>query len=252
MRVNIHGRRVAVDAATRERVERRLGFALGRFGGRVGRVAVHLSAADAARGGVGKRCRVVAEVLGHGAVTVADDDRDLPALIDRTADRVGLAVGRRLDRARLADGLTPPDGPPPAPPPAPTHTPHRRPPMPTLRELMEKVLADGKVDGREVESLTSLLYADGRIDRAEAEFLIDLHRRVERVTPGFEKFFFQAIKRHVLTDGAIDREEAGWLRRMILADGAADEREKKLLRELKGEAARTCPEFDALFAECVK
>jgi len=38
---------------------------------------------------------------------------------------------------------------------------------------------------------------------------------------------------------------------MITADGKVDDREKKLLRELKGEAAHTCPEFDALFAECV-
>lgn len=75
---------------------------------------------------------------------------------------------------------------------------------------------------------------------------------MERVAPAFEKFFYQAIKRHVLTDGAIDPEEAAWLRRMILADGKVDEREKKLLRELRGEAARACPEFEALFAECVK
>ena len=52
--------------------------------------------------------------------------------------------------------------------------------MPKLRELMENLLADGKVDGQEVEALTGLLYEDGRIDRAEAEFLLGLHRRVER------------------------------------------------------------------------
>ena len=75
---------------------------------------------------------------------------------------------------------------------------------------------------------------------------------MERVTPGFEKFFYQAIKRHVLADGAIDAEEAAWLRRMVSADGKVGERETKLLRELKGEAARTCPEFEALFVECVK
>jgi len=123
--------------------------------------------------------------------------------------------------------------------------------MPQLRELMEKLLADGKVDGREVEALTGLLYADGRIDRAEAEFLLELHRRVERVAPGFDRFFYAAIKRHVLTDGAIRADEAAWLRRVILADRKATDPEKKLLRELKGEAAHTCPEFDALFAECV-
>ncbi len=123
--------------------------------------------------------------------------------------------------------------------------------MPQLRELMEKFLADGKIDGREVENLTGLLYTDRRIDRAEADFLIVLHKRVERVTPGFERFFYKAIKQHVLTDGAIGPAEAAWLRRVTLADGKATDPEKKLLRELRGEAARTCPEFEALFEECV-
>ncbi|MBA4066597.1 MAG: hypothetical protein C0501_23410 [Isosphaera sp.] len=124
--------------------------------------------------------------------------------------------------------------------------------MPTLRELKEKVLADGRIDGREIEALTELIYGDGVVDREEAEFLVELHKRVERVSPGFETFFYRAIKRHVLADGAIGPEEAAWLRRVITADGRVTDREKKLLRELRGEAARTCPEFEALFAECVK
>ena len=123
--------------------------------------------------------------------------------------------------------------------------------MPKLRELMENLLADGRVDGREVEALTGLLYADGRIERAEAEFLVELHRRVEQVAPGFDRFFYAALKRHILTDGMIEPAEAVWLRRVILANGRVNEPEKKLLRELKGEAARTCPEFDELYAECV-
>lgn len=123
--------------------------------------------------------------------------------------------------------------------------------MPQYRALMEKILSDGKVEGKEVAELRQMLYADGKIDRREAEFLIELHKRVERVSPAFEKFFYQAIKSHVLLDGVIDAEEAGWLRRMILADGRVDEREKKLLRELKGEAKTVSPEFQALFVECL-
>lgn len=123
--------------------------------------------------------------------------------------------------------------------------------MPTLRELMQKLLADGRLDGAEIDALSELLYADGRIDRDEAEFLIGLHRRVERPSPGFDKFFYQAIKRHVLTDGAITAGEADWLRRMVFADGKVSERELKLLRELRGEAARTCPEFETLYTDCV-
>lgn len=123
--------------------------------------------------------------------------------------------------------------------------------MPRLRALTEKFLADGKIDGREIEELGELLPNGREITRTEAEFLIELHRRVERVTPAFERFFYRAMKRHILADGAIDAAEAAWLRRMVFADGRIDEREKKLLRELKGEAFSLCPEFEALFEECV-
>ena len=123
--------------------------------------------------------------------------------------------------------------------------------MPQLRALMEKFLADGKIDGQEIEALDGLLSAGREIGRDEAEFLIEMHKRVERVSPAFERFFYRSIKRYVLADGGIDANEAAWLRRMIFADGKVDEREKKLLRELNGEADRVCPEFEALFAECL-
>ena len=101
MWLNIHGRGVVVDAAIRGRAERRLGFALGRFGHQVGQVAVHLSDVNGPRGGVDKRCRVVVELLGHDPVVVEEADTDLDALVDRAADRVGRAVARRLVRTRL-------------------------------------------------------------------------------------------------------------------------------------------------------
>jgi uncharacterized tellurite resistance protein B-like protein len=118
--------------------------------------------------------------------------------------------------------------------------------------MMERFLADGKIDGREIEALGDLLLPERPISRTEADFLVELHNRVERVTPGFERFFYQAVKRHLLADGGINASEVAWLRQTLLADGAIGERELKLLRELRGEAARTCPEFEALYAECVK
>ncbi len=103
MWVQVVGRGVVLDEALRERVERRLGFALGRFGDRVGRVAVHLSDVNGPRGGVDKRCRIVAEVPGgrSGAVVIEDAAAELDPLIDRAADRIGQSVRRRLDRGRL-------------------------------------------------------------------------------------------------------------------------------------------------------
>lgn len=108
MRAEVIGHGVEVDGEARERVARRLGFALGRFGDRVGRVTVHLVDLNGPRGGVDKRCRVVVEVLGHGPVVVEDTNASLTAAIDRAADRVGQAVRRRLDAARLHASLVEP------------------------------------------------------------------------------------------------------------------------------------------------
>lgn len=104
MWVQVVGRGVVVDAVLRQRVERRLGFALGRFGNRVGRVAVHLSDVNGTRGGVDKQCRIVAQVPGgrSGPVVVEDTAAGLDTLIDRAADRIGQSVRRRLERVRVA------------------------------------------------------------------------------------------------------------------------------------------------------
>jgi uncharacterized tellurite resistance protein B-like protein len=125
--------------------------------------------------------------------------------------------------------------------------------MANLRQLMEEVLADGRIDSQEIERLHRELYADGKIDRAEADFLVELHKRVQRPTGhAWEKFFYQAIKDHVLADGSIDVEETAWLRRMLLEDGRIDDAERKFLKQLQGEAKNVCRDFEALCVECLK
>src|SRR5437660_6975820 len=107
--------------------------------------------------------------------------------------------------------------------------------MQKLRQLEQNILANGRVDGDELEVLRREVYADGKIDRPKADFLVELHKRVQHKTPGFEHFFYQAIKDHVLTHGRIDAEEAAWLRRLLFTDGKIDDQERKFLHELKGE-----------------
>jgi putative sigma-54 modulation protein len=89
--VEVIGRGVEVNEAVRQRVERRLRFALGRFGGRVGRVAVHFAEVNGPRGGVDEQCRVITDVpgCGSGPVVVQNAAADLVALIDRAVDRAG-------------------------------------------------------------------------------------------------------------------------------------------------------------------
>jgi len=119
-----------------------------------------------------------------------------------------------------------------------------------LKQLMQEVLANGKIEGQEIELLRQELYADGKIDRQEADFLVELHKRVQRPSgPGWENFFYKAIKDHILTDGKVDAEEAAWLRQMLWNDGKIDERERKFLLQLRGEAQEVSPEFQALCDE---
>jgi len=105
MLLDVHGQGLSLDGAVRKHVERRLMFALGRFGDRIGWVTVHLIDTNGPRGGVDKLCRVVVEVRGCGRTVVENADSDLNAVIDRAADRVGEAVHRNLDRARRHSGL---------------------------------------------------------------------------------------------------------------------------------------------------
>lgn len=124
--------------------------------------------------------------------------------------------------------------------------------MASLKNLMAEVLADGRIDGQNIERLRQQLYVDGKIGRPEADILVEIHKRVQRpVGPAWEKFFYQAIRDHVLADGSIDAEETAWLRQMLWEDGQIDEEERKLLQQLRGEAQQVSPEFDALCKECL-
>jgi len=120
------------------------------------------------------------------------------------------------------------------------------------RQLIETIAANGKVDSDELVALRSAFPVDGRTTRDEADLLVELFKRVERRSPAFEQFFYQAVKGHVLTDGKIDAEEAAWLRRLLWADGVIDDRERKFLHDLRGEAKEVSPEFQALFDACLK
>lgn len=124
--------------------------------------------------------------------------------------------------------------------------------MMDLRKIEHTILANGRVDGQELDVLRRELYAGSQIDRHAADFLVGLHKRVQHLTPAFEQFFYKAIKDHILADGRIDAEKAAWLRQLLFADGKIDDEERKFLHELKGEAKQVGREFEELFAECMK
>jgi hypothetical protein len=123
--------------------------------------------------------------------------------------------------------------------------------MVSLREIEERVLANGRVEGHDLEVLRRRLYADGKIDRKEADFLVELHKRAQYRTPSFEQFFYQAIKDHILANGRIGPNKTAWLREMLFTDGKIEDEERKFLHQLKGEAKEASPEFEKLFKEAM-
>jgi putative sigma-54 modulation protein len=98
MQVAMHVNDADLCEAFKSYVERRLRFALGRFGGRVGQVTVRVGA----DGRAASRCRISTEVLPFGRVAVEESDPDLFAAIDRATGRIGRLFGRELERARDA------------------------------------------------------------------------------------------------------------------------------------------------------
>ncbi|MBK7645542.1 MAG: HPF/RaiA family ribosome-associated protein [Planctomycetes bacterium] len=100
MKLYLHWNGLEPSPTLREHLERRLAFALGRFGAEVTAVRVWLADTNGPRGGVDKQVRLL--VLGPQLrnLVVTDSDSSLLAAIDRGADRIGNAIRRALERAR--------------------------------------------------------------------------------------------------------------------------------------------------------
>ena len=99
MKIQIRCRNTVITEALRTRVERRLGFALSRFGERIGRVLLQFSDSNGHSGDVDKRCQIDVGLTPKG-VQVEHIDADMFVALDRAADRASRAVARALDRER--------------------------------------------------------------------------------------------------------------------------------------------------------
>lgn len=111
------------------------------------------------------------------------------------------------------------------------------------------LLADGRLDTKEVNIIRKELFADGKIDLSEVEFLTSLKKAATSAVKAFDDLYFQAVKQNILADGEIGDNEAKFLRKVILMDDKVDEGEKAFLKSLKAEAKKTSPEFDKLLSE---
>jgi ribosome-associated translation inhibitor RaiA len=83
----------------RRYIARRLHFSLGRFGNRVGRLAVRI-VGFAGSPGSENRCHISAEILPFGQVMVQESGPDLHVAIDRATSKIGRSFARELERVR--------------------------------------------------------------------------------------------------------------------------------------------------------
>ncbi|MFT3917213.1 MAG: HPF/RaiA family ribosome-associated protein [Anaeromyxobacteraceae bacterium] len=98
MEIEVRAMGMPVTEGMRAHVERRLAFALDRFGNRVARVTVRVADVNGPRGGPDKACRVNAALRTGHRVHIDERDLDAYAAIDRAAHRLGHTVARRLER----------------------------------------------------------------------------------------------------------------------------------------------------------
>jgi ribosome-associated translation inhibitor RaiA len=99
MTIHVSTRGVPLTPDLREHTERRLAFALGRFGERISRVRVRIVDVNGPRGGVDTCCTVQVQLPRLSPVIVEETSHEVLVAVDVAAERAGRAVSRRIDRA---------------------------------------------------------------------------------------------------------------------------------------------------------
>ena len=102
MKIIIKTHRVKLDQKTIVAMERRIRFALGKFGDSVNEATVRLTDLNGPKGGVDKNCLIVVKLRKGGEVIVQGSGKDCIVTLNYCADRIGRAVERDLSRNRKA------------------------------------------------------------------------------------------------------------------------------------------------------
>ena len=102
MRLTVSGDGVRIGEKLVSDIDRRLKFALGRFGSAIRQVTVRVADINGPRGGADKRCRITVALRGAGSdsITVDFSDANLYAAVVRACDRAERAIGRAFERKR--------------------------------------------------------------------------------------------------------------------------------------------------------
>jgi ribosomal subunit interface protein len=100
MRLDLRSGNIEWTSALRAHLERRLQFALGRFGARVDRVSARIMDVNGNRGGADKSCRLTLRLDNGHRIWIEETQADLYAAIDRAADRLGENAARQFRLSR--------------------------------------------------------------------------------------------------------------------------------------------------------
>lgn len=90
-----------------DHLERRLHFALARFGKWIDKVVVFLQDTNDAKGGIDKVCRVLVKARGCGVITAAAVDADWPGAVDKATSKIGETVAQQIARQRRRRASSP-------------------------------------------------------------------------------------------------------------------------------------------------
>ena len=100
MRLRIRARNTEISRTFEEWIERRLWFALAKFGGRISRITAFLEDINGPRGGVDQRCRVEVLLVPSGKIQAEATDADAILAVSRATNRIARRVRDALERRR--------------------------------------------------------------------------------------------------------------------------------------------------------
>jgi hypothetical protein len=103
MRLELRSRDVQLSKDSRESVERRLRFVLGRFASRISRATVYLCSQSGTHGDPVLGCQIVVSLGRSSEVRIEDSGTDLDTVAHRAVDRAGESVRRELECRRMCN-----------------------------------------------------------------------------------------------------------------------------------------------------
>jgi ribosome-associated translation inhibitor RaiA len=98
--IELRSSNLPISTALREHVARRIDFALRRFAIRIERIVVRLVDVNGPKGGLDKRCRIVARLSRSRSVVVEAIDADAYVAVSQAAIRLDERVARLVTRRR--------------------------------------------------------------------------------------------------------------------------------------------------------